>query len=311
MASQPQEMTLDNIIEGKEYYLELIEMLGIAKSVRRGNRIFQAYKVLEDILKLAKEGKSVESYLDESGFDSTLLFVKVEAAELTFIFKELLRSNIDNNLLIRKLMEISEGALLPHEETVKQVLARNTQFELSLYAEFKGHGFDVRLTDPNPDLQLHINKVVYNIECKRIFSKDRNKFKVNFKKAREQLRRRLEIKDTERGIVAISVDRLIHDPQMAFTHNDSMDRLSATEHMNTRVSDELEEFISDNRRIWQSDPKFQALNIPALIFQYRGLIISGGIGQSATILRKIENAKPLPDSNYNKLLKELEAKLPL
>lgn len=90
--------------------------------------------------------------------------------EIYSIIEAFENSEHDEKLLREKTIDLAKGTYLLSEETSSNKKARDTSFELALFAFFHGKGLNVRLDDPNPDLKLSSNKFIYNIECKRPFS---------------------------------------------------------------------------------------------------------------------------------------------
>ncbi|MDP2649412.1 MAG: hypothetical protein Q8P10_01065 [bacterium] len=80
------------------------------------------------------------------------------------------QSNQDPKIVKEKLIDLAKGTYLLSEESSNNTKARDTSFELSLFSFLQDKGLGVKLTDPNPDLQLKSEKFIYNIECKRPFS---------------------------------------------------------------------------------------------------------------------------------------------
>lgn len=92
----------------------------------------------------------------------------------------------DERIIKEKLKDLMKGTYLLSEETSNNTKARDTTFELSLFAFFNSRGLTVALYSPNPDLKLATNNFTYDIECKRPNSA--KSLEANIRKAVNQLK---------------------------------------------------------------------------------------------------------------------------
>lgn len=107
--------------------------------------------------------------------------------EICHILDAIEKVRISSELVKEKLDYLAQGTYLLSEETLQNTAARNTQFELSLFAFFHEKGVDAKLCSPNPDISVTTKSFTYNIECKRPFSLDT--VERNMRKAVKQLRK--------------------------------------------------------------------------------------------------------------------------
>lgn len=135
-------------------------------SFSSSNRISQYFVYLGKIEKTRNLNDGSFSRLFEKD-KSKYYFSQSYVLEICNIIDALENSNHDEKLVKEKLIDLVKGTYLLSEESRNNTKARDTSFELSLFSFFHSKGLDVKLDDPNPDLQLLSSNLTYNIECKR------------------------------------------------------------------------------------------------------------------------------------------------
>ncbi|MDO8460222.1 MAG: hypothetical protein Q7S74_03880 [Nanoarchaeota archaeon] len=148
--------------EGKVRELYLKFDLNLSSS----NRISKYFSYLGEIEKTRKLDKDIFSKLIQKD-RAKYYYSQYYVLEICNIVNSIEGSQQDERILKGKLIDLSKGTYLLSEETSNNTKARDTTFELSLFSFFFTKGLNVKLTDPNPDLQLQTNNFTYNIECKR------------------------------------------------------------------------------------------------------------------------------------------------
>lgn len=130
------------------------------------NRISKYFSCLREIEKTRKLDKDTFSKLIQK--DKTKYYYsQYYVLEICNIVNAIEGSQQDEKILKEKLIDLAKGTYLLSEETSNNTKARDTTFELSLFSFFFSKNINVKLVDPNPDLQLQTNNFTYNIECKR------------------------------------------------------------------------------------------------------------------------------------------------
>lgn len=114
-------------------------------------------------------------------------------------------NNFDKRILVEKLTNITKGSYLLSEENENNTIARDTTFELSLFAFFKNKGLESSIYNTNPDLKLKTDNFTYNIECKRPASN--NSLEKSIKKAFKQLNK--NYKDNIIPTIALSLEHIL------------------------------------------------------------------------------------------------------
>jgi len=173
-----------DLLQYKEKVKILFSSLGVNYSSEcRINKYFQYLQLIDSNRSLNKEE-----------FDKIIKKDKVKFYYCQYYVLEICRiidsidNNFDKNILKEKLTDITKGSYLLSEENENNTIARDTTFELSLFAFFKKKGFEPSIYDTNPDLKLKTDNFIYNIECKRPVSN--NSLEKNIKKAFKQLNKK-------------------------------------------------------------------------------------------------------------------------
>lgn len=160
-----------------------------------------------------------------------------------------------------KLDRALSGCADPAKETRENNVGRNTMFELSLAAEWRRAGLNVEIGEP--DIQLTVGNQVFLVECKRPFSWPG--IVSCLRHAKRQLRENgtSPIPGAPKGVIAISLNRVISEGQLLFFTESLADR--------TRVGDLINSELESNRWRWFEDIHFDEsmaavafhLNLPA------------------------------------------------
>jgi len=216
------------------------------------NRIARYFKYLKEI----EEGRK----LDSQSFGKILQKDKAKYYYSQFYVLEV--CNITNSLeklpqeekiIKKKLADLGKGTYLLSEENPNDTKARDTTFELSLFSFLQARGLEVKVRDPNPDLELKSEKFIYNIECKR--PQSANSLEKHIKKAIKQLR-----KSTGTNVIptiALSLEQVILGNDLIL---DSRDEKTASNFLNTT----LEVFLRMNLKMIQKI----CGNQPCLVLYY-------------------------------------------
>jgi len=114
-------------------------------------------------------------------------------------------------LVAPKVERAASGPFSPVDERAENSDARNLQFELSLAAEWRLNGLNVRIGEP--DFTLLAGSSEFIIECKRPFSE--GSIRSNIRNAKGQLAVHLDKYKSAFGAIAISVSRIVVPPTHA------------------------------------------------------------------------------------------------
>lgn len=141
----------------------------------------------------------------------------------------------------QKIKDVLKGPADPNSECVSSNIGRNTIFELNLATRLMGKNIPVRLNG-NPDIICSINDRDIFIQCKRPFWE--KNIPVNISRAKFQLTRDLnQAKTSSRGIIAISISRLLNKGDMLFVGRDEANMLE-------RLADDVESLGNKYKRTW-------------------------------------------------------------
>lgn len=138
-------------------------------SFNPSNRISKYFAYLGKIEKIRNLDKDSFSRLIQKD-RAKYYYSQFYVLEICNIVNAIENSNQDEKIIKEKLTDLSKGTYLLSEESSNNTKARDTTFELSLFSFLHAKKLDVKLDDPNPDLQLSSGNFTYNIECKRPYS---------------------------------------------------------------------------------------------------------------------------------------------
>jgi hypothetical protein len=166
----------------------------------------------------------------------------LDLCEMNIIISAL--ADIPDGILQQKWAKLCKGTLNRYEETPLNSIARNTQFELLLYADLRRSGINCALCEPNPDILVEQDSVAVNIRCKRIFNYSTNAVSRNVHNAANQLR--VDHKSNGHlGIIALATERVFSG---GTTFLKSENQYKAIEH----VRQLHDSFYDDHKRFWNS-----------------------------------------------------------
>lgn len=270
------------LLKSRDKYIDYAKSLGIYNKLHPNNRIFQAFNLIEKFIPVYQDPRKRDEFLHRNNYDAQVTYALSEMLELKHILDSL--SDCDDDIMPRKILELSKGTLSPVKETSSNNLPRNTQFELSLLADFLSYGMDAHLTSSNPDILLTTNQREYNIECKRINSV--KMLNSNFKAAANQVAKVVEGRPDEvRGLVAISITKLINNPDQILS---SQTPLSAYNFIDNIMT----EFAYTNSNIWKKTSRLPGRKLPGVILHYNCVLYSDtGPGMSNLSFRMITNTR--------------------
>lgn len=137
--------------------------------------------------------------------DFELLWANAELHDLSEIHSYL--SNIDSSNLTDSLRKIVKGPVLLAQEKKDggSIHGRNFSFELYTASRLAKAGYDVTF-DTDADINFIKSEVLFHVECKRVISE--NNMDSLIEKAIKQIDKRCS--DNDRGIVAVSVSKLVY-----------------------------------------------------------------------------------------------------
>jgi hypothetical protein len=160
-----------------------------------------------------------------------------------------------------KLIRALSGSSDPAEETSKNNDGRNTMFELSLAAEWRRAGLKVEIGEP--DIKLTVGNQIFLVECKRPFTW--TSVESCLRHAKRQLRENGAslVQGEPKGVIAISLNRVLGEGRMLFFAESLADR--------TKVGELVDSELELNRWRWFDTIRFDEsmaavafhLNLPA------------------------------------------------
>lgn len=167
----------------------------------------------------------------------------------------------DPTILRLKLNRALSGSTDPVKETLNNKDGRNAIFELYLAAEWRRAGLNVEIGEP--DIKLTVGNQVFLVECKRPFTWPG--VVSCLRHANRQLRENgtSPIPGAPKGVIAISLNRVITQGQLLFFAESLADR--------TKVGDLINSELESNRWRWFDTIRFDEsmaavtfyLNLPA------------------------------------------------
>jgi hypothetical protein len=171
------------------------------------DRVHQAIKLVRQHKEKVVANPDEAIPYDGPGWEArTYMNAEREVIEFLDIFDAFKSEPYD--LIAPKLKRASSGPFLPVDEGTENADARNIQFELSLAAEWRLSGLDVRIGEP--DLTLLAGTTEFIIECKRPMSE--GSIRSNIRNAKNQLATQLDKSERTFGVIAISVLRIVVPP---------------------------------------------------------------------------------------------------
>jgi hypothetical protein len=192
-----------------------LENIGINTLSKRFDKIYNLNKLL---LKHSKD-KSISHLLEEH--DKLELGIALNDG-LSFINIYHAFKDEKSHILPRsKLKRILEGSYYSWNEistNTGDIESRNILFELETAAFFKKAGVEMIGFDDN-DFIFEGNK--FNVQCKRIFSEKR--IRDNIDEAARQFTKRMAIKPNLKGMICLSIDKLIGLEEFLFKINNIND----------------------------------------------------------------------------------------
>lgn len=206
-------------------------------SFNSSNRISRYFAYLSDIEKSRK--------LDKVSFGQLLQKDKAKyyysqyyVLEICNIIDAIGSSSQDEKIIKEKLIDLSKGTYLLSEESSNNTKARDTTFELSLFSFLQARNLNIKVCDPNPDLQLVSDNFTYNIECKRPHSL--KSLEDHIKKAVKQLKK--SAGNNVIPTIALSLEQVLLGGELIL---DSRDEMSASNFLNAT----LFTFLQENNKL--------------------------------------------------------------
>jgi hypothetical protein len=166
-------------------------------------------------------------------------------------------SSIPDNILAAKWKLVAGGSINRYDESRNNSEARNTQFELLLYADLKNSGVNCTLGNPNPDILVLNPEMNINIQCKRILNNTNNSVQRNIHNAVKQLREDFK-SNGNLGIVALNIERLFSNGNSFLLSNTQE---SAIEYLRQLHNN----FYDKNKRYWSSKAVLGTTKVPMLL----------------------------------------------
>src|SRR5258708_59137 len=162
-----------------------------------------------------------------------------EALEIHKIIRAF--SNDRSQALREKLSRALCGPISPLDEQPKNSEARNAMFELSLAADWKNGGADVKLGEP--DIHVSFGDTKFLVECKRPFYA--HSVRANIENAAHQLETTLTAPGQEDsfGVIAVSLNRVFSAGNRVCCAPEAEGR--------TTITNALLELVEQNKSAWK------------------------------------------------------------
>lgn len=199
-SSKPEHKDFRDILNQYEKAKIWLESYGVRVSSSR----FDAYKkVVEESLDSPTNVINVNQEFD-------ILWAFAELHDLLDIYEYL--SNVKDQRFIESLRKIASGPHLLEDEKSDggSVQGRNFTFELYTASRLVRSGVPVEFTSI-ADANFQIGEINCHLECKRVVSE--NKMDKLIESACKQIQKRCESTSSDRGIVAVSISKLVWKAQ--------------------------------------------------------------------------------------------------
>jgi hypothetical protein len=178
-------------------------------TVHPNDRVHEAIRVLRRADRVSQEGVRTGEYSDIQPQD---WFLMAEAAEAHSVFMSF--RNAVTPAFTATLKRALSGPDHPTKETAKNRDGRNVWYELWLAAEWKSHGANVTVAEP--DLRLHREGMTFLVACKRVAGA--GTIGQNIHDAVEQLQANLDkMSSATFGVVALNLTRVFNTGSGVFS----------------------------------------------------------------------------------------------
>lgn len=161
-------------------------------------------------------GRSVEQELREEGLH--YIITLTESTELSDILPFL--RTCDPDVIRLKLRNVLRGPVLPTDEDADSNLSRNILFEVNLAAKLHRAGF-TPVVGEHPDIACEVDGKWLYFECKRPFSP--GKISKLISKAAKQLKSHLAGRPGARGVIAMSLSKVMNAGDRLYTFDHEVD----------------------------------------------------------------------------------------
>jgi hypothetical protein len=191
---------------------------------------------------MVRRAKEQREYIDSGGQLSPIdnyvpgLFEALEIHKIIRAF-----SNDQSHVLKGKISRALCGPISPLDEQPRNSEARNAMFELSLAADWKNGGADVKLGEP--DIHVRFGDKSFLVECKRPFYT--HSVRANIRTAAQQLEAILATSGHEDsfGVIAVSLNRVFSPGNRICCAPEAEGRRA--------ITNSLLELIEQNRSDWR------------------------------------------------------------
>ena len=227
-----------DVLESLSEFDQWLSTLGIPIRHDRFHRHLQNIRYLTELADTGNTQRLTHDQEIEIGWSL------VEALEFQDIYPMMRNYSSKHLKLVKqKMKDALKGQADPNSESTSSNLGRNTIFELNLATRLMVKNIPVKL-NKNPDILCSINGRDIFIECKRPFWE--KNIPVNISRATFQLTCGLNQAGTSsRGIIAISISRLLNKGDKLFIGSDEADMLE-------RLADHVQSLGNKYKRTWDN-----------------------------------------------------------
>jgi hypothetical protein len=248
----------DKFFQLKEDYSKLLQELGMNLTNSRFAATFKTFSAVKQSPEYLADGTIPKNLI--ASFRNALF----DLTELQDIY-DAIQDYPDRAIVKEKLVKLNSGHNIHSDETSKNNVARNTQFELKLFSELKKAGLGCYLKEPNPDIEILNVGRSYAVECKRLFAFNEGRIKSNVNDARDQLEKILKVQPHKTGVIAIDITRNL-------TNGDSYLEAKNSKTALARLEYELENFRKQHEMLWSPrrvrNERITAILIHVSLFAY-------------------------------------------
>lgn len=295
--------TINNqdIITLEKRYGAILASLGLGSRLGRFREAFSVFNMAEELLKQSQ--KDIVT-LPDSLVGRHRNAVR-DLLDLFDICNAIDEHSVDDETLRKKLVILNKGSLDTTVESRVDTKARDTQFELRLWADFCSSGISASIEgagQDGPDIIIEGENNVFAVECKRLFSASTSAFEQRAHKANQQLSTFHKSESGTIGIVAFDVTRLITEGNKYL--RSELNEKQALEKLSASVSDIRKTY----EYIWRKEIKNGQIAVVGLFASMYSYLAQRSLSTRAGFTQFHNTQGPMSSVHYKQAFNEVLSK---
>ncbi len=215
--------------------------------INKIDRLHIMGRLIQDLNKVLNDSNKLNKFLKVHNQNGEVFYALVELSELKEIITFL--RLWDKKIIKTKLSKILGGPILLKDEDKNSNEARNTMFELRTASTLQSKGYNAQLKEPNPDIEIDMDKFKVFIQCKRPFFEET--IRQNVSSARKQLIEDIRQSSSPAdGIIAISISRFFNKDKI--TNKLKLLESATEESARAFLFEVLRQFILQYEKYWKN-----------------------------------------------------------